>query len=126
MQVKAIEIRDRNTFIPALAVLLRPVFVPALGEHSHTVRESSEAEKYLLRRAGYTSPDAYSVLLVRMDADGGPKQASADPYGWGGRTFPAVHQWLEQHWGEVTSGQVVDVEFILGESKEPKPSERMI
>jgi len=35
-----------------------------------------------------------------------------------------AHKYIKEHWDELRSGSVVDVEFILGESKEPKASER--
>jgi hypothetical protein len=35
-----------------------------------------------------------------------------------------VHHWLLDHWGEIKSGDVVDVEFILGETATLKVSER--
>ena len=36
-----------------------------------------------------------------------------------------AHLWLENHWDEAKSGQVIDVEFLLGERAEPKESERL-
>ena len=36
----------------------------------------------------------------------------------------AAHEWLLKNFDEVDDGAVLDVEFILGETKEPKVSER--
>ena len=115
MIVKAIEIRDRGTFIPALAVKM----VPARDVYEH------EPERYLLRRAGYGFVNP-CVVLCRMDANGGPRNASYDPYGWGveDRTFQVAHLYITDHFDELESGAVVDVEFILKETTEPKKSER--
>jgi hypothetical protein len=108
MIVKAIEIRDRNTFIPAIAISTAPAY---------------EGQRYLLRRAGY-SPDGSTVILMSlMD----PSRAAYDPHGWPGRerTFPVAHQWISEHFDDLRDGDVVDVEFILGETREPKASERL-
>ena len=50
MKAKALEIRDRGTFIPALAVDMNP---------------SNGAQRYLLRRCGYACDDAPNVILAR-------------------------------------------------------------
>jgi hypothetical protein len=117
MQIKAIEIRDRQTFIPAIAIKL------AAG---------NPAERYSPARCGYTTPGVplaspaitpAHIMLLRMDGNG---PATNDPYSWGhdARTMPQVHAWLELNFDKVESGDVVDVEFILGEATSPKPSER--
>jgi hypothetical protein len=110
MEIKLIELRDRGTFIPMLAI--KPV-------------PRSEEERYLLARAGYgRSPDDQGeyVLLARLE--GGPLRY--DPYDWEPpvRTFREAHLWLQDHWDEIASGAVLDVEFIRGETTAPKISER--
>jgi hypothetical protein len=109
MEVKLLEVRDRMTFVPMLA--LKPV-------------PHNEEERYLLARAGYgRSPDDQSeyVLLARLD--GG--ELHYDSCAWHNqRTCGTIHRWLQGHWAEVQSGDVVDVEFILGETSTPKVSER--
>lgn len=110
MQTKVIEIRDEGTFIPALAVDMNP---------------ACEAERYLLRRCGYACDGEPNVILTRLDGSG---RATNDPYDWegqGARTFPIAHNWIIEHWDELKDGDVVDVSFILGETKAPKVSERM-
>jgi hypothetical protein len=102
MEIKTIEIRDSGTFIPALAIRV------------------SGADGYLFRRAGFGPTPL--VILVRL-ADMG---ASFDPYDWpgGARTMTVAHESIAQHWAELKSGDVVDVEFVLGETPSPKVSER--
>lgn len=121
MIVKAIEIRDRGTFIPALAVKMVPVsdWEPNVSERM------AEAERYLLRRAGYGFVNP-CVMLCRMDANGVARCASYDPYSWGAddRTFCVAHNYITDHFDELESGAVVDVEWILKETAEPKKSER--
>lgn len=117
MIVKAIEIRDRGTFIPALAVKM----VPAVN-----LKDGNDfAERYLLRRAGYGFVNP-CVVLCRMEASGVDRNATYDPFAWGAqtRTYQVAHQYIIDHFDELESGAVVDVEFILKETTEPKKSER--
>ena len=109
MIAKTVEIRDRATFIPALAVKLTP---------------RTEQDRYLLNRAGYgTTPErqAEYVMLVRIS--GGAGQATSDPYDWHSSTMQQAHAWLVDHFDELESGAVVDVEYITGLTPEPKRSE---
>ena len=106
MRVKILEIRDSSTFIPMLAVNMNP---------------TEDAQQYLLRRCGYACDGRPNIILTRADGNG---KASNDPYAWGGRTYPVAHNYIIEHWEQLRDGDVVDVEFILGESKYPKTSER--
>jgi hypothetical protein len=107
---KTFEIRDKGTFIPALAIQLEP---------------GCEADCYLLSRAGFGEHAAVQreyVLLAKID--GGSGKAICDPYDWGAaRTMCVAHDYIIRHWSELASGALVDVEFILGETKSPKLSE---
>ena len=105
MQIKLLEIRDRATFIPVFAISTLP---------------ANDGQRYLLRRAGY-APDSHCILLARLDGYG---NIFYDPYNWGDRTMATAHHYIEQHFQNLNDGDVVDVEFILGETKEPKISER--
>lgn len=110
METKTFELRDSATFIPVLATRLNP---------------ACEADRFLFGRAGY-SPHAVVqssyILLCRFD--GGVGQCSCDPYDWSGsRTMTIAHQYMTQNWNKLTSGQVLDVEFIIGITSAPKESE---
>ena len=100
-----IEIRDKGTFIPAVAIDC------SLSGNSY--------DDYLLRRAGYG--DTRCILLTRLD---GGRMAHYDPYNWGDRTWLVAHHHIIKHWDEIADAEVIDVEFILGERAEPKISER--
>lgn len=107
MIVRMYEIRDRMTFIPAIAIRLAP---------------GTERDRYLLARAGYGISPADQgeyVLLVRID--GGDGVARSDPHDWGDRTMHVAHLEIIENWPE--SGSVIDVEYILGETSAPKESE---
>ena len=107
MQAKALELRDEGTLIPVLCVGMNPAI---------------EAPRYLLRRCGYPCDGRPNILMTRLAADGAP--VWNDPYAWRGRTFPVAHLYIIGHWEELADGDVVDVSFILGETAEPKRSER--
>lgn len=106
VESKALEIRDEGTFIPALAVDMNP---------------SNNGQHYLLRRCGYRCDGRPNVILTHLAGRG---EATNDPYQWGGRTWPVAHNYIIEHWEELRDGDVVDVQFILGETKAPKISER--
>jgi hypothetical protein len=111
LHAKTFELRDRMTFIPLVAISCK------VGDGANI--ERYVADEYLLRRAGY-GPECHHILLTRLD---GESKACSDPYAWGDRTFFRAHLYIEQHWDNLTSGDVIDVEFILGETTTPKISE---
>ena len=116
MRVKALEIRDKATFIPALAVDMNP---------SHEAGDAMN-QRYLLRRCGYPCDGHPNIILTRLDGNAtqGNGEATNDPYARSGRTWPVAHNWIIDNWDALDDGDVVDVEFILGESKTPKLSEK--
>ena len=126
MKAIALEIRDEGTFIPALAVDMnpdRPLFMARDGvEFQMEELPHMAAQRYLLRRCGYGCDGRPNVLLTKLSGDGSP--ASNDPYSWGGRTMPVAHKFIIEHWAKLKDGDVIDVEFILGEKPTMKTSER--
>lgn len=121
MEVKLFEIRDRATFIPAMAVRLR---------------NRTPEEFFLLRRAGYSreqisgpeeTPGQLAhglepyVILVKLDG----VESNYDPFGWRNyRTMGNAHSHIIANWHKLQSGDVVDVEYILGETSVKKRSEQ--
>ena len=72
MKVKALELRDGGTFIPILCVDMNPgrMGTPVYG-----------AQRYLLRRCGYTCDGHPNILMTRMDGGGRDgARAINDPY----------------------------------------------
>lgn len=107
--VKFLEIRDAGTFIPAMAVSM------------NTARWGNALDAWLIRRGGFGLSSA-CVFLCKLQTGGG----EYDPYSWRGScTMQVAHDWIEKHFNELKSGDVVDVEFILGITKAPKTSERL-
>jgi hypothetical protein len=114
IELKLIEVRDAMTCISGVAIKLGP--------------STSEAERWLLARAGYgESPEGQAEYVLLGNLDGGHVLLECDPYFWptGGGTMATVHEWITLHWGEFRSGDVVDVEFIRGKSKHPKVTDRL-
>lgn len=113
MQPKMLEIRDRGTFIPVLAIRLDP---------------TCEEERWLLARAGFgREPEQQAEYILLCRIAGGPDKCTTDPFDWGQnpRTYYVAHEHIRRHWDELQSGSVVCVEHILGERPEPKQSERL-
>ncbi len=104
MKTLLLEIRDRSTFIPVMAT------------------EFKGGESPLLRVAGYAADEHY-VIVTKLT--GGEVSAEYDPFDWPGhsRTMMEAHKFIRQHFDKLSDGDVVDCEFILGESKEPKKSD---
>lgn len=108
MEVKCLEIRDAMTFIPVIC--LRPA-------------PDNEAQRYLLRRDGYTGDNSEPcVIVIQAQCNG----AEYDPYQWpeSPRTMRQAHLFIRENWHVLKDGAVIDVEFILGESIRCKISER--
>jgi hypothetical protein len=104
-ETKFIEIRDRATFIPALAIRLDP---------------DTAQEITLCRRVGYALIDDTILMMLN-----GRSWAFNDPYDWkDSRTMKTAHDHIIKNWSAIKSGDVVDVEFILGEKAEPSIPEK--
>ena len=98
MKIKLLEIRDRMTLIPAMAV------------------QVSAADGYLMQRAGFGDvPMVYLTMLAT-------ENCRYDPYAWNNRTMRTAHIHIQDYFDSLRDGDVVDVEFLLGESKTPKVS----
>lgn len=109
MEVKCLEIRDAaNTFIPVICI--RPV-------------PENEAQRYLLRRDGYRGDDSERCIIM---IDTQCRGVTYDPYDWtrDARTKGTAHNFIAEHWHELSDGDVIDVQFILRETDRPKASER--
>jgi len=110
LETKVFELRDKGTFIPIIATRLQ----------SNDLED--EKELYLLRRAGFANADCFPAILITRLSGGA--RAEVDPYSWTDRTFQTAHHWLEKNFHAINNGDVIDCEFILGETDTPKMSER--
>jgi len=107
LDMKFLEIRDSATCIPALAIKLN---------------SADETYRYFLKRAGYSLEGMGSIELIKLSTG----EANYDPFCWDGnsRTMRLAHVYIKGAFDALVNGEVVDVEYILGETKEPKVSER--
>lgn len=113
METKLFEVRDRMTFLPVMCIKLEP---------------GNVADGYLLAMTGYgiRAEKQSQVILMGKLSTGDLKCTSSDHAGYPTvRTLPMAHHHIQKHWEELTSGDVIDVEFILGEVAEPKVSQRL-
>jgi GH43 family beta-xylosidase len=107
METKLFEVRDRGTLIPVIAIRLGA---------------GNESERYLLARVGYgTTKEEQEDYVLYAGLEYFNMQG--DPYKQTNRTRHVSHKYIREHWDELSSGDVIDVEFILGETTEKKESE---
>ena len=109
MIVKAFEIRDSMTFIPVVGISLCP---------------KDGKQQYLLARAGFgTTPQEQIRFVVLFKLIG--NMQTYDPLVWNDRTMTTAHRHIRDNFEKLESGEVIDVQYILGETKEVKQSERI-
>lgn len=101
MTTKLFEVRDHATCMPAIAIAMEP-YTP----------DTSPQEALLLRRAGYGDR-----CILFGHCEGG--KFFHDPYEHGDRTRATAHDYIVKHWDQLTSGDIIDVRFILGETQAP-------
>jgi len=107
MEAKLFEVLDRATYMPALAI---------------RCDTANAADLYLLCRDGYVARPGQQRKFVLFGRES-DLRLRYDIDSWGDRTCATAHQYIHDHWDELTTGQVIDVEYILGERISPKPSE---
>lgn len=109
IESKVFEVRDRATMILVLAV--------AVGAKEPSL---TPWEAKAVRRSGYG--DSRLILLTKLD--NGDKRIEYDAFAWDrGRTMRDAHRFIEENWLKLESGEVIDVEFIVGETTTKKESE---
>lgn len=104
---KTFEIRDKHTFTSVLATKLKP---------------GNEQDRYLISRAGYGSdPSIQATVLIMVSLTS--TKANYNSRDWTDVTMQRAHEYILEHFDSLESGSVIDVEFIHGETTEPKRSE---
>lgn len=122
MEVKLFEVRDRATFMPCFAFLVNPTAIVDATTASAAEVDMHNSEGWLIRRAGFDPADGHVIFGSLEDAS----RCACEPYDWpvSPRTLREAHRYIVDHWDELASGDVVDVEFVLGETPWCKMSER--
>ena len=103
METKLFEIRDVGTFVPVMCTLMG---------------SETKAEKYLLMRVGYGERQFVLMTILTRNL------TKYDPEEWCDRTFQTAHEHIQENWSSLNTGDVIDVEFVLGETHHKKISER--
>lgn len=106
MKSITLEIRDRMTAIYVIAT---------------EMRSEDPIESKNLWKMGFTPSGDRFVFVCRVD----PGSGNYDPFRWNSaaRTMREAHKVIVRKWDELKSGDVVDVEYELGETaskKEPQ------
>ena len=111
MNVKLFEVRDRATLMPVMAVRLTPV---------------NKAESWLLARSGFGETLFTQMEYILLSGiEGGFGKLISDPYDHDISELREAHVHILKNWEELDHGAVIDLEFIRGEVKEPKKSDRL-
>lgn len=118
METKIFEILDRATCMTMIATKLEAsVVIDSSEDTMQFVREMQ-----LLNHVGLGASGSYKLLVSTIDS--GYAHSEIDPYGWeDSRTRITAHKYIEENWSFLKTGDVLDVEFILGEIPEPHVSE---
>lgn len=105
MRTKFFEIRDRATCIPALVI---------------EMISNIPLEILFLKHAGYSMNRAcYMLIMIET------QECRYNSYEWnrGTRTMEIAHKFIEDNFKNLQDCDVIDVQFILGETKEPVKSD---
>lgn len=102
MNSKFLEIRDRATTIPVIATI--------------TYSDDENEQKYF-DHAGF---DEDTIILTILSPN---TQSECNSYNWDNRRITTAHQYIEEHFYELNNFDVIDIEFILGESENKKKPE---
>lgn len=113
METKLFEIRDRGTFLPVICVKMEAEI---------------EEERYLLAITGYGLQKKTQAKYILMGKLQSP-DLKFEPFEHAGypvvRSLPIAHEYVRTHWDELKSGDMIDVEFISGETSEKKTPQRL-
>jgi hypothetical protein len=105
MNTKIFEVRDRMTCCVVMATAFRAPL--------------SRRDRNLLALAGYGRDEDLDRYVLLAKINGGADRINDDSFAWGDRTFHTVHRFLEEQFDNLTSGDLLDVRVILGETDTP-------
>jgi len=108
-EVKFFELRDSMTFIPVVCFRINP-------------EELEDQDRWLAGRAGIRTTEF--VYMIELTSD----RMHWDPDRWGGNdrdTRAVCHNHIRTNWESLSSGDVIDAEYILGLQSYPRASERL-
>lgn len=103
-EYKYFEVRDRATFIPVLA---------------YELIADNVDESYLLGAVGFYGR-TYCIVTKLNNLE-----SNYNAYNWSSSTMEIAYSYIEQNFKDLTSGDVIDVEYILGKSPTKKEKQRI-
>ena len=113
---KLFEVRDRGTRMTVLATSLMPERSDKTGNETVMLMDAGYDIKMLLAER--------AILLTTLCGGDTKTQWQADEWRLNGtRTLWAAHRYIIENWNDLTSTDLIDVEFILGETGTKKESE---
>lgn len=116
-EVKFLEIRDKAPDGKDIAIYAMAVKLPTTQDMQ---------VRFILSRAGFgDQADEQGWYILLMDVFAGRGTFSSDEFrheGATARTINTAHAYLYDHWADVTSGQVIDVQYLIGKRKAPVES----
>jgi len=118
IEAKLFEIRDRATSLLLLSTKIR------MPENYGNLSEVDTITTRMLRKAGYSFGQSY--IFVKLVSSGlSNAKDFYDRYSAhsSGRTFGYAYEVIEQSFEDLCNGDVIDVEYSLGEAEEPKVAE---
>lgn len=125
MICKILEMRDMMTMWPVLCVDMNPgpVFSTENPDPASKQLEQHMARVYHMRnRCGYPCDGRPNIGITHLTANG--DKFCNDPFYWREIRKQVAHSYIIDNWDTLRDGDVIDVEFILGEKREKKVSER--
>lgn len=127
-KMKYLEVRDRATFIPVVAFVPHEVLFGAASQFALSEPWRVRSVEYGIGRVGFPTtrverPGVDPVVVVRLDN----VAAESDSEGWqsSARTMREAHRFIEENYDDLRTGDVVDVEFALGETTKKKTPEAL-
>jgi hypothetical protein len=109
--MKFLEVRDAGTTIPIIAF--------SIAETLNTDSEQMIKREKYYNHTGY-NVDSGSVFVIKLVEP----SIEFDSYNWNeGRTMIKAHQYIEKHYNELNEFDVIDVQYIMGETKQKKNPE---
>ncbi|MFA5037373.1 MAG: hypothetical protein WC479_09390 [Candidatus Izemoplasmatales bacterium] len=105
-EIKCFELRDRGTFIPVMCVRI-------------DMSKVDEPDRYLLSRGGWGSDQKITYMININDG-----RCQWDAFCWTLEPYLTAHQHIQDNWDSLKGGEVIDGEFLRGESPVAKESER--
>ena len=104
LEIKFVEVVDIATCIPCLLLKGNP-------------SNMDNRQSWVWERGGWG--DTQGIYLLPIQS---PELTRYDAYSYKDRTFKTVLLHAQENWNTINDGDVIDVEFVLGEKSAPKES----